>query len=282
MSEPNESEPNESERATQMAETEETEETEETANRPADERPQAAEVAEVEEHLFGEKDRIERLSRIRQLVFGSLDGLLVPLGVVSAVAGGTGNAKAVIVAGIAEAFAGALSMGAGEFISGRAEAQVQRTEVRKELEEIRQHPAFEYRELTQLLTHEGVTEEDATRIADTLVRYPTAYHKTMVEKELGLSMDQRTVQIPEALTMGVSYVIGSFFPLIAYFILPVMQALPVSIALTVLALIIVGVIKGRLANLNLLVSTVEVVAVGVISAGGGYLLGVVIPRLFGY
>src|SRR4051794_33158876 len=58
----------------------------------------------VNKQLFAERTRIEQLGRIRQLVFGSLDGLLVPLGVVSAVAGGTGNAKAVIVAGVAEAF----------------------------------------------------------------------------------------------------------------------------------------------------------------------------------
>jgi vacuolar iron transporter family protein len=62
-------------------------------------------------------------------VFGSLDGLLVPLGVVSGVAGGVGDLRVVIVAGIAEAFAGALSMCAAEFISGRSEAQVQQTEV---------------------------------------------------------------------------------------------------------------------------------------------------------
>jgi hypothetical protein len=54
--------------------------------------------------LFAERERIERLSRIRQLVFGSLDGLIVPLGVVSGVAGGVGDSHAVIVAGIAEVF----------------------------------------------------------------------------------------------------------------------------------------------------------------------------------
>src|ERR671926_1967383 len=92
--------------------------------------------------LFAEHDRIQRLERIRQLVFGSLDGLLVPLGVISGVAAGTGDAKAVIVAGLAEAFAGALSMGAGEFISGRSEAQVQQTEVHKELDEMRTAPEY--------------------------------------------------------------------------------------------------------------------------------------------
>ncbi len=234
------------------------------------------------EQLFAEKSRMERLARIRQLVFGSLDGLLVPLGVVSAVAGGTSSSKAVIVAGIAEAFAGALSMGAGEFISGRSEAQVQQTEVNKELNEIRNQPEYELREMAQLLEHEGISPEDSARIADTLARYPEAYHKTMVEKELGLEIDPRTVQIPEALTMGVSYVIGSIFPLIAYFFLPVPQALPVSIALTVVALVIVGFIKGKLASLNLVTSILEVVVVGGASAGGGYLLGTVVPRLFGF
>lgn len=251
-------------------------------NGQASESPIPARDLEPGENLFGERDRIERLNRIRQLVFGSLDGLLVPLGVVSAVAGGTGSSKAVIVAGIAEAFAGALSMGAGEFISGRSEAQVQQTEVHKELEEIRQQPAYELHEMAQLLEHEGISPEDATRIADTLARYPESYHKTMVEKELGLQMDPRMVQIPEALTMGISYIVGSIFPLIAYFFLPVQQALPVSIALTVVALVIVGLVKGKLANLDLVRSTLEVVVVGGVSAGGGYLLGVVIPRLFGY
>ena len=258
-----------------------------TDERRTDEGPAGASPLPVgptppDEHLFDEKGRIERLNRIRQLVFGSLDGLLVPLGVVSAVAGGTSSSKAVIVAGIAEAFAGALSMGAGEFISGRAEAQVQQTEVDKELAEIRRHPEDEQREMVQLLVHEGIGAADAARIADTLVRYPQSYHKTMVEKELGLQMDLRTVQIPEALTMGLSYVVGSIFPLIAYFVLPVARALPLSIALTVVALVIVGIIKGKLATLNLVRSVLEVVVVGGVSAGGGYLLGIVIPRLFGY
>jgi VIT1/CCC1 family predicted Fe2+/Mn2+ transporter len=232
--------------------------------------------------LFSEKERVNRLGRIRQLVFGSLDGLLVPLGVVSGVAGGTGNIHAVIVAGVAESFAGALSMGAGEFISGRSEAQVQQTEVKKELDEIREKPAFELEEMAQLLEHEGVASDDAHRIATTLARYPEAYHRTMVDKELGLAIDPNTVKVPEALTMSGSYIVGSIFPLIAYFFFPINVALPISLVLTFAALIIVGIIKGRLANLNLIRSALEVVVVGGASALGGYLLGTLIPHLLGF
>jgi VIT1/CCC1 family predicted Fe2+/Mn2+ transporter len=238
--------------------------------------------SEQDTQLFAEKKRIERLGRIRQLVFGSLDGLLVPLGVISGVAGGTGNSRAVLVAGLAEAFAGALSMGAGEFIAARSEAQVQQTEVARELEAIRTDPAFEQGELIRLLEHEGVATDDATHIVQLLVRYPQAYHKTMMEKELGLQLETDTANVPEALTMGVSYIAGSIFPLAPYFFLTVHAALPISIALTIVALVVVGVIKGKLTSLNLVRSVLEIVLVGAASAGGGYLLGTTIPHVLGF
>ena len=232
--------------------------------------------------LFAEKDRIEAgLGRIRELVFGSLDGLLVPLGVVSGVAGGTGSSKAVIVAGLAEAFAGALSMGAGEFIAARSEAQVQQTEVQKELSELRENPDFEEREMVRLFEHEEIEAADAAKLTDILVRYPDAYHKTMVEKELGLQIETSAVKIPEALTMGVSYIVGSVAPLAPYFFVSVGTALPISIALTVIALVVVGIIKGKMTSLNLVRSVAEIVIVGGASAGGGYLLGSVLPQFLG-
>ncbi len=233
--------------------------------------------------LFAERERIERLSRIRQLVFGSLDGLIVPLGVVSGVAGGVGDSRVVIVAGIAEAFAGALSMGAGEFISGRAEAQVQQTEVRKELDEMERAPEYEFNELVEIYERDGVEPDDARLLVGTLARYPTAYKSAMVGKELGIAtLEPQTVRIPEALTIGVSYLIGSIFPLLSYFFFPVPIALPISLVLTFIALVIVGIIKGKLASMNLVTSVIEIVIVGAVSAAGGYLLGSLVPHLFGY
>jgi vacuolar iron transporter family protein len=243
----------------------------------------AAALSQEGSQLFAERSRIERLSRVRELVFGSLDGLIVPLGVVSGVAGGVGDSRAVIVAGIAEAFAGALSMGAGEFIAGRSEAQVQLTEVRKELEEMEAAPEYEMRELIQIYERDGLSPRDAKIVVETLARYPRAYQTTMVGKELGINtLDPETVKVPEALTIGGSYLVGSIFPLIAYFFLPVPAALPVSLVLTFVALVSVGILKGKLASMNLGWSVAEIVIVGLASAGGGYLLGNVIPHLFGY
>ncbi|HLG69155.1 MAG TPA: VIT1/CCC1 transporter family protein [Chloroflexota bacterium] len=232
--------------------------------------------------LADERKRIERLGRIRELVFGSLDGLLVPLGVVSGVAGGTGDTRAVIVAGVAEAFAGALSMGAGEFIAGRAEAQVHQKEIESELRNMRNRPGYELWEMTQLFREEGLSAEDANTVSSTLARYPSAYAHAMVSLELGLQLGPHAVRIPEALTMGASYIVGSFFPLAAYFFLPVEQAIPVSLVLTFVALLAIGAIKGKLARLNLLRSILEIVVVAAVSAGGGYLLGYLIPHWMGF
>ncbi len=234
------------------------------------------------EHVNGEKERVLKLGRIRQIVFGSLDGLLVPLGVISGVAGGTASTKAVIIAGLAEAFAGALSMGAGEFISGKSEAQVQKAEVKAEIENMRANPQKELEEFVVILESEGVKHEDAVVIARHLSQNPKAYTKTMVEKELGLDIEPQTVKIAEGFTMALSYIVASIVPLIAYFFLPVGAAFVVSLGLSFLFLVILGIVRGKLARTPILGSAFEIILVGTVSGVGGYLLGTYLPKLFGY
>ena len=246
-------------------------------NRTADE-ISPAEKAKI----FGERNRVAKRGRIRQFVFGSMDGLLVPLGVVSGVAGGTGSTRAVVVAGIAEAFAGALSMGAGEFLSGRAEAQVQQAEIREEQLSIRENPQFELEEMAVLLEHEGITKADARIIAEKLQTSSSAFSTTMIQKELGLDPEPKTVRFAEGATIGVSYLAGSLVPLAPYLLLKIPTALPTSIGVTFLVLAGIGVVRGTLARIGLLRSALEVLAVGALTGGGGYLLGTFLPRVFGY
>jgi predicted membrane protein (TIGR00267 family) len=246
----------------------------------------AAELAERARHfdaslLFAEKAKIARLSRIRQFMFGSLDGLLVPLGVVSGVAGGTANTRIVIVAGVAEAFAGALSMGAGEYLSGKSEGQVQAAAIRAEIDEIETIPAIERHEIELLFTNEGLGAADAAVVAEKVTTSRRSWVNTMVEKELGLSADPVENRGKDALAMGLSYVLASVVPLAPYFFLPISAAFALSVTLTVLVLIALGAVKGRLAKVSLWRSATEVVVVGIASAAGGYLLGTLVPHIIG-
>lgn len=233
------------------------------------------------EHLFDEKERIAHLSRVRQFMFGSLDGLLVPLGVVSGVAGGTGNSKIVVIAGVAEAFAGALSMGAGEYLSSKSEMQVQQAAIREEVQEMAAIPDIERREIALLFEHEGLTPDDAQVVADKVTASDRSWLNTMVEKELGLSAEPQGSLFKDAVAMGLSYMVASLVPLGPYFFLKVRPAFVLSVALTVAVLFVIGAVKGKLAKMNLLLSAVEVVLVGTASAAGGYALGVLIPHLIG-
>src|SRR5438105_10194029 len=95
------------------------------------------------EHIYEEKNRIGKLSQIRELVFGAQDGLLVPLGVVSSVAGAFANNHIVLVAGISEALAGAFSMATGAYLASQAELQVYTAEIAKEQASIRDQPKDE-------------------------------------------------------------------------------------------------------------------------------------------
>src|SRR5919201_6293280 len=98
-------------------------------------------------HVLGERGRIARLSRIRELVLGAQDGLLVPLAVVTGLAGASVGTKAVLVGGVAEAAAGALAMGTGAFLSSRAENQLFASEIAAEEAELADHPDVEREEL---------------------------------------------------------------------------------------------------------------------------------------
>jgi predicted membrane protein (TIGR00267 family) len=231
--------------------------------------------------LFAEKERIAARGRIRQFMFGSLDGLLVPLGVVSGVAGGTSNSKIVVIAGVAEAFAGALSMGAGEYLSGQSEAQVHQAAIKDEEEEIAAIPDVERLEIELLFEREGLSHDDAALVAEKVTTSHRSWVNTMVEKELGLSAEPEGSALKDSLSMGASYLLASLVPLGPYLFLPVRPAFIVSVALTIVALFVIGLIKGRLTTMSLWRSVAEVVVIGVASAAGGYLLGSLIPRLIG-
>lgn len=71
--------------------------------------------------MLAERPSIARTSRIRELVLGFQDGLLVPLAVVTGLAGADAASSTVVVGGLAEAAAGALAMGTGAYLASQAE-----------------------------------------------------------------------------------------------------------------------------------------------------------------
>ncbi len=221
------------------------------------------------------------MSRIRELVLGSQDGLLVPLGVVTGLAGASVSTTAILVGGVAEAAAGALAMGTGAFLSSQAENQLFRTEIADEEAELADHPEVERVELEILLREEGLSEDDARTAAGCIARSKHALLKTKVEKELGLPYGENETAVGDAFVTGSSYLVAALVPLWPYFVWDTDTALVVSLIATGIALFALGVIKGKVARLALARSGLQVLLIGGASAGLGYLIGSVGPRIFG-
>jgi VIT1/CCC1 family predicted Fe2+/Mn2+ transporter len=238
--------------------------------------------AHIEEHALGEAARIERLSRIRELVLGFQDGLLVPLGVVTGMAAANPGRGPILVAGIAEAVAGCIAMGGGSFLASEAEEALYAAEMRDEGAEVEEHPEREVAELALVLEEEGLEREPAERVAQALATNPNVFLRTKVQKELGLSPDLGGAARGDALVVGLSYLAAAFIPLWPYAVLPLMgPALIVSLVCTLVALFTLGVFKGRVARQALARSGVQVLVIGSVSAGVGFAIGHIVTSVVG-
>lgn len=222
---------------------------------------------------------VERLGRIREFIFGTQDGLLSTLGVVTGVTGATSHNYTILVAGLAEAVAGMVAMAAGEFISSRSQAQVYGSEIDSERIEVERFPDEERREVRALFQAEGLSPQDAETVARLISKSEESWLKTMVEKELGLTHTVQEGALTGAIVMGVTFMLGSLVPIAPYLFFPARPALIVSIGLTLAVLFAIGFGKARLAHLNPLVSAFEVLAVGSAAAVIGYLFGTLLPHI---
>ena len=226
-----------------------------------------------------ERWRVARLGRLREVVFGAQDGLLSTVALVTGVAVAVENQTTVLVAGLAAALPGMLSMATGAFLGSRAEQDVQRAEIAREAQELEDNPAEELAELVVLYQREGKTYQEARHLADEIAEDKELWLRTLVEKELGISPDDTSSPMKDALTMGVAFILAAFVPIMPHFFMEGGAAISVSIAAALTGLFILGVGKGRLVQRSPLMQGFEILIIGAISAGIGFGLGGLIPRL---
>jgi vacuolar iron transporter family protein len=237
--------------------------------------------AELVDRMLGERLRIARLSRIRVLILSFQDGLLVPLGVVTGLAGASIGSTAVIVGGVATAVAGAITVGTGAFLAGEAENRLFRSEIEDELVELADNPDAERRSLELLLEEEGLSAEDARAITERIGRSPVSLVKTKVEKELGLPYGEHRTAAGDVALIGAAYGVAALVPLWPYAVWSVGAALVVSLVGTAAVLAGVAILKSRITRVSALRSAIQVLVAAAAAAGLGYCIGVVGSSLLG-
>ncbi|MYC31055.1 MAG: hypothetical protein F4X65_13345 [Chloroflexi bacterium] len=227
-----------------------------------------------------ERFRVANLGRLREVVFGAQDGILSTVALVTSVAVAIGDGATVLVAGMAAALAGMISMATGAYLGSRAEQDVQRSEIAREARELEENPAEELAELVVILQREGRSFAEAQALASEIAQDKDLWLKTLAEKELGISLEETTNPVKDALVMGFSFVAAAMVPIIPYLFLDGPTAIAVSIAAALSGLFVLGMGKGRLVSKSPLLQGLEILGIGAVSAAIGFALGDMLPRLF--
>jgi len=231
-------------------------------------------LAKAQEHHGAENPM---RSRLREAVFGTQDGLISTVGALTGIAAGTQDGKAVVVAGFVIVVVESLSMAAGSYLSSKSQRQYLERMLREEEEEIRNDPDKERQEIWEMYRARGYADEEIALIAKRLMANPRLLLEDMAHKELGIFPDALEEPLENALIMGAAYVMGGLIPVAPYVVLPLSQAMPVSVIGTLLALFAFGGLKGRVVRQPWWKSGAEMLGV----AGAAALAGFLIGRLMG-
>ena len=133
--------------------------------------------------------------------------------------------------------------------------------------------------MTVIFQREGRSYAEAQHLADDIAQDKDLWLRTLVEKELGISPDNTSNPIKDALAMGLSFIVAAFVPIVPHMVLDGGTAIAVAVAASLLGLFVLGVGKGRLVQRSPVLQGLEILAIGAVSAAIGFGLGDGIPRL---
>jgi VIT1/CCC1 family predicted Fe2+/Mn2+ transporter len=236
----------------------------------------------VRGHLAEERRLASLLGEVREAIFGAQDGLISTLAVVSAVSGATPNRFPILIAGIASALAGIFSMAAGEYMSSKSQREIFEAQIQGERHEVAERPGEAEAEMAYMFEEDGLPGPDAAHVAGVIARHPDVLLKTMVEKELGVAIEEgHGSPLQGALVMGAAFGLGAAVPILPYVLLPVSIATFSSVLTTAVVLFGIGLFKSRWTRRNPLRSGLEILALGAFAGVAGYFFGSVLPPLLG-
>ena len=213
------------------------------------------------EHHFDASDAV------RDVIIGMSDGLTVPFALAAGISGAIAASHIVVTAGIAELAAGGISMGLGGYLAARSDVDHYESERRRELEETDDVPDEERREIELIFSSYGIEGDALKKLVATITSDKKHWVDFMMRFELGLEQPNPRKAPLSAVRIGGSYVVGGLIPLLPYMLVPKSQeALYGSIAVTFLALIVFGALKGRFTGTSVWRSAIETSAIGAVAA----------------
>ncbi|KAI9022728.1 VIT family-domain-containing protein [Phycomyces nitens] len=220
----------------------------------------------VEEHF-------SRPELVRDCIMGLSDGLTVPFALAAGLSS-LGDPRIVIYGGLAELVSGAISMGLGGYLAARSEADHYKTERLREEQEVELYPKEEEEEIIELFEPYGLDRESMEPMMVKFRENTENFVDFMMKFELNLEMPDPNRSWISALTIGTSYLLGGFIPLLPYFFVSnTTRALFYSIFFTSLTLLTFGYVKSiYLRPAQAIIGALQTFAIGAVAAASSYAL----------
>ena len=210
---------------------------------------------------------------VRAGVLGFNDGLLSNLSLVMGVAGATSDPNFIVIAGISGLLAGAFSMAAGEYVSVRAQRDVYEREIEVERAELEEMPKEEMQELAFIYQRKGFTRQEARAVAERIISNPEVALATLAREELGLDPSQLGYPWIAAISSFLAFGLGAVIPLLPNLFTEGLLALMLTIAVSGVATVGIGVLLGIITGKNPLWGGGRMLLAGTIAAGVTYGIG---------
>jgi len=208
---------------------------------------------------------------VRDIVIGMSDGLTVPFALAAGLTGAINSTGIIVTAGLAEIAAGSIAMGLGGYLAAGSDAEHYAKERVRGKCEVAEIPHEEMREVAEVFQAYGLTEDETWPIVQALRRQPANWIDFMMRFELGLEKPDPKRAVVSAFTIAGAYVAGGLIPLAPYiFSDSTSAALLLSVAMTLVALVIFGFVKGRFTGTKPVRSALQTALIGSAAAGAAF------------
>ncbi len=230
--------------------------------------------------VLAERGRAQISGTFRAAVFGANDGLVSNLALVLGVAGSGVATTTILLTGLAGLLSGALSMGAGEFISVRSQRELLDASTPAATHvEAYPHLDVDANELALVYRARGMAADEAARhAAEQLRSWPA------VEVRSGLQSEQELVGsgLSAAVSSFSFFASGALVPVLPFLLgLTGTAALVAAAVLVGAALMVTGAVVGMLSGAPPLRRALRQLGVGAAAATVTYVLGSVFGATVG-
>ena len=221
--------------------------------------------------LAHEEKHLRNSDLLTDIVIGMSDGLTVPFALAAGLSGAVASTGIIVIAGIAEIAAGSIAMGLGGYLAGKTEQDHYNSEVKREYYEVENLPHLEIKETKEFFADIGLSEELQERATEEISKDKKQWVDFMMKYELGLEKPDPKRATKSALNIGLSYVAGGLVPLSPYFFIHTpLDALKISVIVTLICLFIFGWFKSKMTGVSPFTGALKVMLIGAVAAAAAF------------